>query len=194
MNNIRRKLLQASLIASGVFFCFMVDPALAEDGAREWRPIYDFILRWINFGILAYFLVRFAGPLLVDFLNSQKSEIQSKIERAQKEKDEMLDKVREAKESLETSGPRLEEIKQRIIEEGEHRKQEIIDEANEQSRLMMKNARQRIDNQIRNARKKMADELLDMAMELAVERLPREITDDDDNKLIQNYLNATIAQ
>ena len=191
MNKIQRKVFQAGLFLLGMVFLLMAEPAWAEDGAREWRPIYDFIMRWINFGILAYFLVRFAGPVLINFLNNQKSEIQVKIERTQKEKDEMLAKVKEARESLENSGTRIEEIRSRIIEQGERRKQEIIDEANQQSRLMMKNARQRIDSQITRARRKMMEELLDKAMDKALERLPREMTKDDDERLIENYL--TIA-
>ncbi len=193
MNNRQRKMFRGCLFFLGLFFLFLAGPAWAEDGVREWRPIYDLAMRWINFGIFIYFLVKVAWPPLVNFLSSQKSEIQAKIEGAQKEKDEMLAKVQDAKDSLEKSGPRLEEIKSRIVEQGERRKQEIIDEANEHSRLMMKNARQRIDNQILHARNQMMDELLDMAMEKAMERLPREITEEDNDRLIQAYLSAASA-
>lgn len=194
MNKICRSIFQISLLFFGLFFLFMVEPALAEDGTREWRPIYDFVMRWINFGILAYFLVKVVGPILVNFLSGQQSEIRGKIDRVQKEKDEMLAKVQDARDSLEGSGPRLEEIKSRIVEQGERRKQEIIDEANEHSRLMMSHARQRIDNQILQARKKLMDDLLDMAMEKALERLPREITEEDDNRLIEKYMDAASAR
>ncbi len=194
MNKICRRLFQISLLFSGLFLIFMAEPAFAEDGTREWRPIYDFVMRWINFGILAYFLVKVVGPILVKFLSGQQSEIRGKIDRVQKEKDEILAKVQEARDSLENSGPRLEEIKNRIVEQGERRKQEIIDEANDHSRLMMTHAQQRIDNQIFQARKKLMDDLLDMAMEKALERLPREITEEDDNRLIEKYLLAASAR
>ncbi|MFO8112510.1 MAG: ATP synthase F0 subunit B [Desulfosalsimonadaceae bacterium] len=193
MNNRQRKIFRACLFFLGLVFLLAAGPAWAEDGTREWRPIYDLVMRWINFGIFIYFLVKVAGPLLVNFLSSQKTEIQAKIEGAQKEKEEMLAKVQDAKDSLEKSGPRLEEIKSRIVEQGERRKQEIIDEANEHSRLMMKNAKQRIDNQIIHARNKMMNELLDMAMEKALERLPGEMTEEDNDRLIQQYLRATSA-
>lgn len=174
----------------GLFFLFLAGPAWAEDGVREWRPIYDLAMRWINFGIFIYFLVKVAGPHLSNFLSGQKTEIQGKIEEVRKEKEDILAKVQEARDSFEKSGPHLEEIKSRILEQGERRKQQIIDDANEHSRLMMKNAQQRINNQITYARNKMANELVDMAMEKALERLPGEVTDDDNNRLIQNYLSA----
>lgn len=184
---------RACLFSLGLFFLFLAGPAWAQDGVREWRPIYDLVMRWINFGIFVYFLLKVAWPPLVNFLSSQKSEIQAKIEGVQKEKEDMLAKVQDAKDSLEKSGPRLAEIKSRIVEQGERRKQEIIDEANEHSRLMMKNARQRIDNQIIHARNQMMNELMDMAMGKALERLPREITEEDNERLIQAYLSAASA-
>lgn len=194
MNNIRRPIFQISLLFSGIFFICMLEPAFAEDGAREWRPIYDFILRWINFGILVYFLVKVVGPILVNFLSSQQSEIRGKIERVLAEKDEILSKVQEAKDDLENSGPRLENIKSRIVDQGERRKKEIIKDANEHSKLMMKNARQRIDGQIVQARNKLLNELLDMAMEKVAARLPQEVSEEDNQRLIQRYLSAASAE
>lgn len=194
MNNILRTILWSALVSGGILLFFSVAPAWAGDGNREWRPIYDVIMRWINFGILAYFLVKVVGPILVNFLSDQQADIRSKIEKTQKEKDDIIAKLKEAKESLENSGPRLEEIRSRIVEQGEIRKREIIEDANEQSRLMMKNARLRIDNMIGQARQKLVVELLDMAMEKAVERLPEEITEEDNQRLIEKYLNAAAVK
>ncbi len=193
MNNLFRKIIQAGFF-SVLFFVFMIEPAIAEDGTREWRPIYDLVMRWINFGILVFFLVKVVGPILYNFLSNQQSEIQGKILRIQQDKEEILTKVRDAKDSLENSGPRLEEIKRRIVEQGERRKQEIIDEANEHTRLMLGHARQRIDNQILQTRKKLMDDLLDMAMEKALTQLPGEITEEDNHRLIQKYLSAASAK
>ena len=194
MNKIFRTILWSALVPGGILLFFSVAPAWAGDGAREWRPIYDVIMRWINFGILAYFLVKVVGPILVNFLSDQQADIRSKIEKTQKEKDDIIVKLKEAKESLENSGPRLEEIRSRIVEQGEIRKREIIEDANEQSRLMMKNARLRIDNMIGQARQKLVVELLDMAMEKAVERLPGEITEEDNQRLVEKYLDAAAVK
>lgn len=190
MNNIRRRIYQTTLLFFGLFLLFMVEPAFAEDGAREWRPIYDLVMRWINFGILVFLLVKFAGPLILKFLNNHRDEIKTKVERIELEKNEMVAKVQEAKESLENSGPRLAEIKGRIIEQGERRKQEVIEKAQEQSQLMLKNARERINNQIMQARKSLMREMMDVAMDKAIERLPVQMTDEDSNRLIQKYLKA----
>jgi F-type H+-transporting ATPase subunit b len=194
MNSIGRRTFQAGILVFSLFFMFMVEPAWAEEGAREWRPTYDLAMRWINFGILVFLLGKFAAPLLFKVLKDRKSEIQQNMERIRQEKDQLLAKLQEAKFTLENSGERLEEIKNRIIDQGERRKQEIIESANEQSEMMLKSAKERIGNLINLARRKLMIDLLDMAMEKAIERLPGEITGEDDNRLIKKYLEAAAGK
>jgi len=188
MNNIFfNKPVQVSLVSAGIFFLILLQPAWAEEGAREWRPIYDVIMRWINFGIMAAFLVKVVGPILVKFFSEQQTDIQSRITQVTRQKEAIDTKVQEAKDSLDTSETRLEDIKSRIIERGEQRKQEIIDKAIEQSQLMMKHAKDRIDNQIIKARQNLKNEMVDMAIEKAMERLPTVITEEDNRRLVNQY-------
>lgn len=188
MNNIfPNKTVQVSLVTAGIFFLILLQPAWAEDGARQWRPIYDVIMRWINFGIMAAFLVKVVGPILVKFLSAQQKDIQSQIVKVTEQKEAVEVKVQDAKKSLDDSGKRLEEIKSRIIERGEKHKQEIIDKAIEQSQLMMKHAKDRIDNQIIRARQSIKNEMVDMAIEKAMEQLPALITEEDNRRLVDQY-------
>jgi hypothetical protein len=85
-------------------------------------------MRWINFGILVYFLVRFAGPLVGQ---SFKPEVGNAAEYWAHPAGErqIAGQGAGGQGLLEKSGSRLEEIKNRIVELGERRKQEIIDEA-----------------------------------------------------------------
>ncbi len=188
MNNIFfNKTIQVSLVSAGIFFLILLQPAWAEDGARQWRPIYDVIMRWINFGIMAAFLIKVVGPILSKFFSGQQADIQSRITQVTRQKEAIDAKVQEARESLDSSGTRLEEIKSRIIERGEQRKQEIIDKAIEQSRLMMKHAKDRIDNQIIKARQNLKNEMVDMAIDKAIERLPAVITEEDNHRLAEQH-------
>jgi F-type H+-transporting ATPase subunit b len=181
------------LIGSAILVLCWVVPSWAGESPAQWRPVYDLVMRWINFGILAFVVVRYGGPPLVNFLRNQKTEIQSKIDQVQQARDEMTARVQEAQVAMRESATRLDEIKARIIEMGEHKKQEIIEESKSQSRLMMESARHRIDYQIHQAAEKLRIELLDMAISMALEKLPHEITDNDNQKFIENYLAAATA-
>ncbi len=178
------------LLWSAILVLCLVDPAWAGEASSQWRPAYDLVMRWINFGILAFVIVRYGGPPLISFLRNQKTDIQKKIDQVQQAKEEMTAKVRKAQAALQESASRLDEIKARIIEMGEHKKQEIIGESKSQSRLMIESARHRIDYQIHQASEKLRMELLDMAMSAALEKLPDEITDEDNQNFIDKYLAA----
>jgi F-type H+-transporting ATPase subunit b len=193
MNNVLSRKVQWPLLAVGFFVLCMADPAWAGDAAKQWRPVYDLVMRWINFVILAFLIVRYGGPPLVKFLRNQKNDIQKQIDQVQQEKDAMMANVQQARSALQQSALRHDEIKAKIIEMGEHKKQEIIEESKEQSRLMLESARHRIDYQIHQAHEKLRLELLDMAMAAALEKLPEEITPDDDRKLIDKYLATAVA-
>lgn len=193
MNSVLFEKLRWCLLAAGIFFLCMIGPAWAGESTSQWRPVYDLVMRWINFGILAFILIRYGGPPLVNFLRNQKTDIEKKIDQVQKQNEEMAGMVRKAQQELQESASRLDEIKARIIEMGEHQKQEIIEESKSQSRLMLESARHRIDYQIHQAHEKLRLELLDMAMAAALEKLPGEITPEDDRKIIDKYLATAVA-
>jgi len=178
-----------SLLSLGLFFLCMVEPVYAGE-AGGWRHTYDLVMRWINFGILMFIIFKFAGPHLMNFLQSQKTDIEARIERIQKEKDEIIGKVNAAKDSLAASKVRFDDIKSRIIEDGEHKKQEMVREAEEQSRFIMQSALHRIDYLIHRAQEKLRIELLDMSIQRAMERLPFEITPEDNQKLVEKFLKS----
>ncbi|RJP41672.1 MAG: hypothetical protein C4548_09025 [Desulfobacteraceae bacterium] len=193
MNSILSRKVQWCLLVAGIFVFCAADPAWAGESPAQWRPTYDLVMRWINFFILVFLLVRYGGPPLVAFLKGQQTDIQKRIDQVRQEKDAMLVNVQQAREALQASATRLDGIKAKIIEMGEHKKQEIIEESKVQSRLMLESARHRIDYQIHRAHEKLRIELLDMAVALALEKLPEEITPEDDRKLIDKYLVTTAA-
>jgi F-type H+-transporting ATPase subunit b len=187
MSRNQRSFFTVSLLFIVLFFFLLLAPAFAAEGARGWRPVYDVIMRWVNFAILVVLLVKVVGPLLTKFLSGQQTEIREKIERVQSEKNSVLDQVQEAQRSLENAESRL-EIRKRIIDMGELRKQQMIDEAREHSEMIMKHARIRIDNQINLARNLLLNEIVDLAVEKALNRLPEIITPADNDTLIEHYL------
>ena len=52
---------------------------LAAEGGGGWRPTYDIIMRWVNFGILAFIFFKFARRPLKNFLSDKKNEISLQI-------------------------------------------------------------------------------------------------------------------
>jgi len=179
-----------SLLFLALFTGFPGAPeALAADAKGGWRPTYDLVMLWVNFGILVFLLVKFLSKPLKEFFRNRKEETEREIKRAEQEKEKALEKVQEAQEMLKESGVRLDKIKARIVRQGEVKKEQIIEEAKTQSKLMIADSRKKIDHQIITAKKKFKSEMIDEAMVLVMEKLPVEITSEDNQKYVDLLMN-----
>lgn len=182
-----KKAFAAVIIGLAVMF-FFICPAAAADEAANWRPTYDIIMMWVNFLILAGVLYKFLKNPLMDFIKGKKYEVEKEIQKAEDLKEQAEGKIQEAKKMVEEGKDRFNLIKERIIALGEKRKSELIEEAQQHSQYMLIEAKRRVDNQIVRAQEKYRAELVDTAFDLVLERLPKEITEEDGEKLVQNYI------
>ncbi len=160
--------------------------ALAAEST--WRAMYDPIMMCLNFGILAFLLVKYGKTPILNFLQGKKEELAREIDRIEEEKEKILNKIKETNKEIDESDVYFAKMKERIVKEGEKKKQKIIQEAQEQSRIMLETTKRKIDNQIVQARNMFKSELVDAAIALAMEKLPKVITPKDNQKLVDYYL------
>ena len=180
-----------SVLTALLAFC---PDVMAAEATEDWRPVFDLIMRWLNFAIIAFVLVKFARKPIKDFFANRREEIDHQIKKYEQQKEAAEVKVKEATEMLSDSADRLEQIKQRIIEDGEKKKQQIIEKAQQESRMLLDGTQRKIENQIVAARNLIRSELIDSAIALAEKRLPAEITADDEQKLLENYMEITAGK
>ncbi len=187
----KAKPLACCLSAALVLIILLAPGALAADQTGGWRPTYDLVMRWLNFVILALVLIKFARRPLVDFLTGKKKEIAHAIQRMEKEKEQAALKVAEVHKKLADSSIRFENLKERIIRQGEKRKQAIIAEARRESEILLEGAKRKIDSQVLQAESTLRSEMIDMAVNQALERLPGQVTENDNQKLLDQFLKST---
>lgn len=164
--------------------------ALAQDegSGGGWRPVYDTIMLWVNFGILAFLLYRYGREPFKNFLQSQSAQISDEINKVENKKTEIQAKIEETRQQMEKSDERYEQIKARIIKDGERLRQSIIDDAREQAGLMLERERKNAQRRMSQARKQLMVELADSATNRAEQRLPQEINQEDQSRMIDFYL------
>ncbi len=167
--------------------------ALASESVSGWRSTYDLVMRWINFGIIVFLLVKFGKKPLMNFLHTRKESLARDIETLEEKKEKASLSIREARLRLEDSRAHLDEIKDKIVRRGVRQRQNILDEARAQSVTMMESARRRVESAMRDAKNSFRSELVDAAFNLAMEKIPDKITKEDNHKLILQYLDATSA-
>ncbi len=168
--------------------------ALAADNASDWRPMFDLVMRWVNFLILAFLLIKFSRLPIKNFLAGKKEEIASEIEELESDKDQVLLKIDESRKQIENSKERLSQLKKTIVAQGEKNKIKIIEDAERESKILLKSAKQKIESRIADAREVIKLELVDEAIALAMQKLPENITDQDNQKFIDTFLESASAK
>ena len=168
--------------------------ALAAEATNTWRSTFDLVMRWVNFVIIAFVLIKFGRKPIKDFLSNRRAEIDQQIQKYEQQKEAATEKIEEANNLLKNSIARFEKIKERIVEDGKKKKQQIIEDARQESMILLTSTRQKIENQIVEARNLIRSELIESAIALAEQRLPEEITAADEQKLIDHFMESTAGK
>jgi F-type H+-transporting ATPase subunit b len=182
------------IMAGTMSLHFLGFEALASESSGGWRPIYDEVLLWFNFGIIVFVFIKYGKTPLMNFLHGPKEKIAQEIERIKEKKKQAADKVTEINKMVDESEARFAKIKARVVEQGERKKKEIIKSAQQQSKTMLEDAKKRIDIQFVQAKDTLRKELVDSAMDMAMERLPKEITPEDNDKFTRVFLEDTLTE
>jgi F-type H+-transporting ATPase subunit b len=168
--------------------------ASAADNSGNWRPVFDLVMRWLNFGIIVFILVKYARTPIKDFLLSRREEVAREIENIEEKKEEANKKIKDADRMLAESEVRLARIKERIIQEGQTKKQKIIEDAQQESKILLESTMRKIESQLLDAKRTFKSELVDTAISLAMKRLPDEITTEDNQKFTNQFLTSASAK
>ena len=174
---------------SVVAILFFATQALASEGTAGWRSIYDVVMKWVNFGIFAFLMIKFLKEPLRKFFAGRKTELANQIDALEKEKEEIIRSIDSTQKELEGSGARLAALKEKVTHRGEREKAAMITEAQDQSRIMLESAQRKVAYRIKQAKANFRSELIDSAVNAAMEQLPSQVTDADNKKLLQLFLN-----
>ena len=182
------------IMAAMIFFHVFPYEVLASENSGGWRPIYDLIMMWVNFGIIAFLVVKFGKKPFMEFLAGQKEDLKNEIDKIELDKKKADENLTKTQKLIDESSVRLAKIKERISGEAEKEKQKIIEDAKNQSKNLIKAARKKIENQIADAKLNFKAELVDEAINLAMKKLPDIITEKDNEKFLGNYLEAVSSK
>lgn len=179
------------LMAAAIIIVALPIDALAAGESADWRPTFDLVMRWVNFLILVIVIVKFSRAPIKNFLENKKQEISSSIEALEDEKEKIEQEIDQNQQMLENSRERLAKLKQRILAEGEKNKQKIISDAENESKLLIESAGQKVNSRIQEARDGLRSEIVDLAVNIALQKLPAEVTEQDNQKFIKSFLSET---
>jgi len=190
LRNTRCLFISFLILGIGAFMIFLIPDAFAEEGISKGRKIWDNIMLWINFGILVFFFLKYGKQPLMDFLHGERNKIDMTLETADEKLNKAKSVLNEESESLKNIEERLQDLKKSVIEIGQKEKEKAIEMAKIIADQMMENAKKESQHRLAMAKKLLKDEMIDIAISLVEERLKEKISLEDDNILVNQFIDG----
>lgn len=166
-------------------------PSMAAETAQGGgfdRHTWDEIMRLINFGILAFVIYRYGKAPLLNFLAGQRAEKVFLFEQFTQTEQDLSRQQKEQQAMFAQMDERIEKIKAHYHEIGRQEQNEILAEAEKSREQLLASAKQMVDFDFKRAVQQFRRELVELAVQLAEERIQKNINEKDQSLLVQNYL------
>ena len=181
-----------SLVTLICLLLYCVD-AFAAEGPSPGRRLWDNIMLWVNFGILAFFFLKYAKKPLMDYLHGVRQTVKedlSVIEGQMKD----VKSIRDAEtEKLKGIEEHLVEMREGILEMGRREKEKIIEQARISAERMIESAKFYSEYRIAMAKKALSDQMVDIAVGMVEKRLTTGLSEEDNEKLVNQFVTDLIT-
>ncbi|PID38511.1 MAG: hypothetical protein CSB49_05195, partial [Proteobacteria bacterium] len=159
-----------------------------KDGSAPKWANAPLLFAFINFAILLYLLIRFAGKPLSDYLAERHEQIKKDLDEAAKLRDEAKAQLDEVNTKLAGLDDEIAEIKRAVKADAEEEKKRIIANAEAEAEALVTGAERTLDIEIERAKRKLEVSAVQAALRSAEKLLEREIKDADVTRLREEYL------
>jgi len=167
---------------------FSAMPCMAAEGGGMDRATWDLAMRIINFGILVFVIYKYGKDPLVKFLASKRASVELSLEELKREKDDLARQQQEQNALFAAIDDKIASIKDYYRRLGEDEKRKILERAKIHSDQLLEDARLRADRELEKARGVFRAEVVDLALQLAEQRIRQNITVADDRVLVEDYI------
>ena len=178
-----------------LFFSFSVPTALGasgeDSGAKGWTSTDWF--RVMNFTVLAIALVFLLRKPLSQALGARIKGIKDQLEDLEARKAEAEKQLAQYNDKLSQLESEAEKIVEGYIKQGHEAKAKILKEAEETAEKLQVQARRNIEHEFDKARQELQREVVEKSLIKAEETLKKAITAQDQDKLVDEYLDKVVA-
>jgi F-type H+-transporting ATPase subunit b len=187
-----RKKILASVSLGAVLVLLSCGFALAvgeHEGADRTGDLLDLLYRFMNFTLLVIILVVVMRKARIgEFFRSRSEAIQRKLDELRKGKEEAERKFHDIEQKLKEFEKNKEQMLRRFEEEGLEEKEKIIAAAKERAGQIIEHAEMSIQQEIKTARDRLQREIVAVAAQRATDILSKEITDNDQDRLVDEFI------
>jgi len=195
-NDNRRQLIKSVLIAGSMVLVAGTVAYAAGGGGEEHHPIdwKDFGYRMFNFIILAGFLWWLSAKKVKEFFAGRRNDIKESLNQAQAAKEEAERKYKEYVAKLEKATDEIDGIAEMIKVQGMAEKEKMIEEAQKAAVKIEEDTKARMEQEFSTARNQLRAEAAQLSIQLAEELLKRNITIQDHEKMVKEYMDKVVIK
>jgi ATP synthase F0 subunit b len=142
----------------------------------------------VNFVVFVGVIYYFANQPLKDYLASRSSTIRKDLVEAAELKSTATAQLAEIESRLQALPGEVNALRARGADEIKAEEQRIATAAAAERERLLEQTRKEIELQVRLAKKQILEHAADLSVQLATERLKKEVTPDDQARLVDRYL------
>lgn len=162
--------------------------ASAASSSLSPAKLKDLGWRVVNFIALMIILVKFAAKPIGSGLAARQKKIKDEIETLQQKRAEAEKSYNDFQTKLASVESEIDKIVERAIAQAEIEKVKIIEKAEQAAAAIKSSAEMAIQNEITEAKRTLKNEVADQAAVMAEELIVKNLTANDQVKIIDNYL------
>jgi F-type H+-transporting ATPase subunit b len=161
----------------------------AGGGADRSGDLLDLLYRWINFSLLVIILVVVLRKVpLKEYFTSRIEGIKKEQEDLKTQREAAERKARELESKLKAFEGERKEILAQYRADGLAEKERILAEARGRANQILKQAEGSIQYEMQTAKEKLKEEVVALAAQRAEEIMAREMTDADQDRLVNEFI------
>lgn len=152
------------------------------------EKLMDLFWRVVNFAALMIILVKFGAKPIGQALSSRQEAVKTEVEDLEARRAVSEQEYREFEAKLATVEKDIDSIVEKAVAQAEIEKAKILEKAEEAAADIQRSAEQAIANEIMEAKRTLKNDAADQAAIMAEELIKKNLTDEDQVKIVEDYL------
>jgi F-type H+-transporting ATPase subunit b len=171
-----------------VILLFTALDAMAETETVSSRKTWDSVMLWVNFGILAFVIVKYARKPLMGHLLGVRSKVENDLSSLENEFAQARALAIAEENKMKEIDQRLSEIQESILQLGRKEREEIIEQGKVLAEKMVRDAQIYAEHQFALAKQALTAQMVDMAIHEVEDRLLKGMTEKDNDSVINQFM------
>jgi len=162
--------------------------AQAASGGGDHDPVTEAIFQGINLLIVLGLLVYFGRGPIREFFASRRSTIHGELDQAAELLTQAEQRNAELQRRLVDLSSEIEDLREAASQRAEQEAERILADARATAERIRRDAQAAIDQELRRAQSELREEAADLALEIAARKLGENVTDNDRDRLIDEFI------